>query len=43
VVVMHQGRIVEQGPPGDLLQHARHPYTRQLMAAVPQVRPRRPR
>ena len=41
VVVMHQGRIVEQGTPGDLLQHAQHPYTRQLVEAVPQVRPRR--
>ena len=35
VAVMQAGRMVEQGPAADILQHARHPYTRALIAAVP--------
>jgi peptide/nickel transport system ATP-binding protein len=37
VAVMHAGLIVEQGDPGRLFRHAEHPYTRFLIAAVPQV------
>jgi peptide/nickel transport system ATP-binding protein len=37
VAVMYQGRIVEQGSPQALFGHAEHPYTRALIAAVPQV------
>lgn len=39
VVVMHQGRIVERGTPARLFAHAEHPYTRALIAAVPQIAP----
>ena len=37
VAVMRAGEIVEQGPPEVLFHHAAHPYTRALIAAVPQV------
>ena len=35
VIVLHQGRIVEQGPPAVLFQNPQHPYTQRLLAAVP--------
>jgi len=38
VAVMHDGLIVERGTPQRLFQHAEHPYTRRLLAAVPQVK-----
>jgi peptide/nickel transport system ATP-binding protein len=39
VVVLYQGRVVEQGSPDRLFRHAAHPYTRALMDAVPRARP----
>jgi peptide/nickel transport system ATP-binding protein len=40
VAVMFDGRIVEQAPPPVLFQSAAHPYTRRLVQALPQLRPR---
>ena len=39
VAVMRAGEIVERGPPQVLFRHAEHPYTRALIAAVPQAVP----
>ncbi|MGY2702914.1 dipeptide/oligopeptide/nickel ABC transporter permease/ATP-binding protein [Nocardioides sp. HB32] len=37
VLVMYAGKIVEDLPAGDLATEARHPYTRALVAAVPDM------
>ena len=35
VVVMNAGEIVEAGTPTEIYHHAKHPYTRKLIAAAP--------
>jgi peptide/nickel transport system ATP-binding protein len=37
VLVMRHGEIVEQGPTRAVLEDARHPYTRLLLACVPEL------
>ncbi|MNJ66897.1 Oligopeptide transport ATP-binding protein OppD [compost metagenome] len=39
VVVMHQGRIVEQGPLDHVFSPPHHDYTAKLLASVPQMDP----
>jgi peptide/nickel transport system ATP-binding protein len=42
IAVMYAGRVVEEGPAAELLARPLHPYTRGLVASVPDhVRPRR--
>jgi len=37
VVVMYAGVIAEKAPVGQIFSHPRHPYTRGLLASVPQI------
>ncbi|GKY90246.1 dipeptide/oligopeptide/nickel ABC transporter permease/ATP-binding protein [Sinisalibacter aestuarii] len=37
VAVMYAGRIVEEGPTATILEHPAHPYTKRLMACVPEL------
>jgi oligopeptide/dipeptide ABC transporter ATP-binding protein len=37
--VMYLGRVVERAPTRDLILHPRHPYTRALIAAIPEPDP----
>ncbi|WP_019702273.1 ABC transporter ATP-binding protein [Paracidovorax avenae] len=39
VVVLREGRVVERGAPDVLFRSPGHPYTRELVAAVPRVAP----
>jgi peptide/nickel transport system ATP-binding protein len=42
IAVMYSGRIVEIGDTADVLTDPRHPYTRRLLLAVPDLDARRP-
>jgi len=42
VVVLYRGRIVEDGPVGQVFSAPRHPYTALLMASAPSVKHDRP-
>ncbi len=37
VMVMYAGRVVEEGPTGEVLRHSRHPYTEGLLRAAPRL------
>ena len=43
IAVMYLGRIVETGPKAEVFTNPRHPYTRALMASVPDPNPRKRR
>ncbi len=38
VAVLYAGRCIEEGAAADVLRHPSHPYTRGLLACVPQIR-----
>jgi peptide/nickel transport system ATP-binding protein len=40
IAVMYLGRIVEEGPAREVVEKARHPYTRALLSVVPRRDPR---
>lgn len=37
IAIMYAGRIIEQGPVGDLLSRPAHPYARALLASIPRL------
>lgn len=37
IAVMYLGRVVEHGPTSEVIENPRHPYTRALLAAVPDI------
>ncbi len=37
VIVMHRGKVVEQGPAAQILENPQHPYTQSLVQAAPSV------
>ena len=39
VAILHQGEIVECAPTGDIFRRPAHPYTKELVAAQPVLRP----
>jgi peptide/nickel transport system ATP-binding protein len=41
VAVMYAGRIIERGPRNEIFSHPRHPYTRKLLRAVPDLQGKR--
>lgn len=43
VIVLYLGRVMEEGPSGQVLEDPRHPYTRALLSAAPSLDARRRR
>lgn len=43
VAVMYGGKIVEMAPVEELFEHPQHPYTRNLLAAIPPTHPKQKR
>lgn len=39
VAIMYLGRVVEEAPVAEIFARPNHPYTRQLLAEVPRIRP----
>ena len=43
IVVMYLGHIVEEAPTDELICNPKHPYTKSLLASVPNMNPREPK
>ena len=43
IAVMYLGRIVEEGPTGEVIRNPQHPYTKALLSVVPRRDPREQR
>jgi oligopeptide/dipeptide ABC transporter ATP-binding protein len=43
IAVMYLGRIVEEGPAKEVVNHPQHPYTKALMSVIPDADPRKRR
>ena len=41
IAVLHHGKIVESGSADEVFDDPRHPYTQNLLASIPRLRPRR--
>jgi len=39
VMVLHRGRVVEHAPTREIFDRPEHPYTRELLRAIPRLRP----
>ncbi len=39
--IMHNGRLVEEGTRDDIFEDAQHPYTKRLLAAIPEMDPQK--
>jgi peptide/nickel transport system ATP-binding protein len=37
VAILHEGRVVENAPVGEVFRHPRHDYTRRLIDAIPRI------
>lgn len=37
IMVMQQGKLVEEGPADELFAHPKHPYTQHLLEAIPRI------
>ena len=42
VLILYQGRIIEQAPQELIFKQPRHPYSAGLLAAIPKIHPQRP-
>ena len=41
VAVLHRGKLVEFGPATEVLKRPKDPYTKQLIGAIPDLKPKR--
>jgi len=42
IIVLHRGRVVEEGDPEQVVKHPQHPYTKLLIGSIPLPDPNRP-